>query len=73
MTLLESCPTFPVPDQWVDRPVAQLRFDPEEKTWELYCADRNGRWRWYIDALPTHDFDALLKEVDEDPTSIFWG
>ena len=73
VTLFQSRPTFPPTDQWVDIPVAQFRFDPKEKTWELYQSDRNGRWHWYINASPTTDFDALLTEVDDDPTGIFWG
>jgi len=27
----------------------------------------------YFDTEPTPDLDELLKEVDEDPTGIFWG
>jgi hypothetical protein len=73
VTLFESRPAFPDFRTWVDIPVAQFRFDTAAKTWELYCADRNGKWHWYIDKLATTDFDALLRAVDEDPTGIFWG
>ncbi len=73
VTLYESRPCFPEMVEWVNIPIAQFRFDPEAKTWELYQADRNGRWHWYINAVATPDFDALLAEVDDDPTGIFWG
>ena len=33
----------------VEYPVAQLRFDPTDRRWVLYCADRNGRWHNYGD------------------------
>jgi hypothetical protein len=73
VTLFESRPSFPDRATWVDIPVAQFRFDEKGKTWELYQADRNGRWHWYTNAVATPDFNALLAEVDEDPTGIFWG
>lgn len=73
VTLFESRPSFPDRATWVNIPVAQFRFDEMGKTWELYQADRNGRWHWYINTMATADLDALLQEVDDDPTGIFWG
>ena len=58
---------------WSRQPVAQLRFDPAERRWTLYCADRNGRSRNYPDSKPTSQIDELLTEVNADPTGIFWG
>ena len=73
VTLYESRPRFLEPEKWANMPVAQFRFDEQEKTWELFQADRNGRWHWYLNAAPTTDFEALLAELDADPTGIFWG
>jgi hypothetical protein len=39
----------------------------------LHWADRNSRWHVYDDVPPTSDLDAILREIDEDPTCIFWG
>ena len=72
-TLFEERPVFGIPDKWVDIPVAQFRFAADRKEWTLYCADRNSRWHEYLDTEPTADLDALLREVDDDPTGIFWG
>jgi hypothetical protein len=36
-------------------------------------AGRNRRWHRYDDLDPTPQPDDLLKEIDEDPLSIFWG
>lgn len=41
--------------------------------WTLYYADRNSKWHLYYEIEPSADFDDLLREVDEDPTGIFWG
>jgi len=73
VTLYEEKPHFLKPDTWVDIVVAQFRYDAKEKDWTLYCADRNSRWHEYFDLEPDHDFKVLLKEVDEDPTGIFFG
>jgi hypothetical protein len=58
---------------WSRQPVAQLRLDPTERRWALYCADSNGRGHNYPNSKPTRQIDELLAEVDADPTGIFWG
>ncbi|ACM19498.1 protein of unknown function DUF3024 [Geotalea daltonii FRC-32] len=73
VTLFESRPSFPEPSHWVEIPVAQFRFDPGTGLWTLYCADRNSRWHYYVDVDPSKNLQNLLKEVDQDPTGIFWG
>ena len=53
--------------------IAQRRYDPSERTWTLYCADRSERW-WPFDfAEPSADIEDLLAAIDEDPTGLFWG
>lgn len=72
-TLIEDRPRFDKPEEWTHSPVAQFRFDEGKKTWTLYCCDRNSKWYVYEPAKPAKSFDALLDEVDRDPTGIFWG
>lgn len=57
--------------EWSRLTVAQLRF--EDKKWVLYWSDRNGKWHLYDLFDPTPDLSAVLAEVDNDPTGIFWG
>jgi len=73
VTLIESRPYWNDPSEWSELKVAQFRYDPDEKDWSLYCADRNDRWHIYLEAESSKDIDDLLKAVDEDPTGIFWG
>lgn len=73
VTLFEERPAFLQLDTWVTIKVAQLRFDPQAQTWTLFWADRNSRWHEYYDLAPAVEFEALLAEVDADPTGIFWG
>jgi len=73
VTLFTERPRFDQPSEWVDCVVAQFRFNPRDKKWSLYCADRNSRWHLYTLVTPRADFEALLQEVDRDPTGIFFG
>ena len=73
VTLIEERIAFLEPGVWVDIPVAQFRFDPDDSLWRLYWSDRNNRWHAYWDVDPARDLEPLLAEVDEDPTGIFWG
>ena len=73
VTMFEERPGFPQTSTWVNIPVAQFRFRQDVGTWALYWIDRNRRWHEYPDVDATEDFEALLHEVDEDPTGIFWG
>ena len=50
-----------------------MRFDPATRLWTLYWPDRNTRWHVYEDAEPTDDVEWLLREIDLDPSGIFWG
>lgn len=73
VTLYEERPAFGKSGTWVSIVVAQFRFNPSSREWTLYCADRNSKWQIYSEADPNKNFKALLREVDEDPTGIFWG
>ena len=53
--------------------IALLRYYTAAVSWTVYWADRNRRWHRYDDLDPTPQLDDLLKEIDEDPLSTFWG
>jgi hypothetical protein len=65
-------PWHPTLTDWSRVPVAQLRYSPASHAWTLYWADRNSRWHRYDDIDPG-TADELLDEINQDPTSIFWG
>ena len=58
--------------EWSKVHVAQLRYSASTHEWNLYWADRNGRWHRYDD-LPPGRVDQVLQEIESDPTGIFWG
>ena len=65
-------PWQPELEEWSRLPVAQFRYDFDDKLWTLYWADRNGRWHRY-DLVASGTIDQLLEEIDDDPNGIFWG
>lgn len=58
--------------EWTRQRIAQLRYDPESSLWTLCHSDRNQRWHVY-DLPLSPDVQALIDEIDRDPTGIFWG
>lgn len=73
VTLYESREVFLVPGKWTRMSIAQFRYDSRSMRWTLYCADRNDRWHDYLETGPSRRLKRLLKEVESDPTGIFWG
>lgn len=58
---------------WTTFPIARLTFTATSSTWTLLWRDRNQRFHRYDRVEPTPQVQALLDEVERDPTSIFWG
>ncbi len=75
ITLFDRRPVWNDPQaEWTKLKVAQFEWLPRQNLWRLKYTDRNGKWHAYDDKLaPQKKFAALLKEVNEDPTCIFWG
>lgn len=74
ITIVERRPLWEGgPGAWTHMPIAQLRHDTAAGTWALFWADRNRRWHGYDHLDPTPQLEDLLKEIDEDPFSMFWG
>jgi hypothetical protein len=73
ITIYEERVYFKDKSKWSKKPVAQFRFNKNTVKWFLYCVDRNNKWHSYFEIEPDKNINKLIKEVDEDPTGIFWG
>lgn len=71
--LYERRPHFLQNNKKHDSPVAKIKFINKWRNWELYYMNRNLRWCKYWDYVPKKRFSTILKEIDRDPTGIFWG
>ncbi len=59
--------------EWTRFPIARLRYTQARHEWAVYWRDRNPAFHLYDFIEPTSDVEALLAEIDADPTGIFWG
>ncbi len=60
-------------DEWTTQTIARLRYTATRGMWTLYRADTDNRWSRYELLEPVPGVNALLAEIDRDPTGIFWG
>lgn len=75
ITLYERRPPWreDVGSEWTSMRICVFEWDHDRHKWTLYSIDRNDRRRRYEFAEPASDLMPLLREVDNDPTGIFWG
>ena len=74
VTLVECRPVH-VDDlrgDWFRLPFTRLRFF-RSRGWELYWADRDSNFHVYEFVEPGQDISALLDEIRDDPTCLFFG
>ena len=71
--LFEDRPRWDKSEEWTHLPIAKFRFNHDHGKWSLYWMDRKSKWHIYDMVKPTHDLGKLLKEVDRDPSGIFFG
>ena len=58
---------------WIETTLAKFRYDPRKGDWVLFWADNDNRCHRYRGFRASKKLDDLLREVDDDPTGIFWG
>jgi len=75
LTIVECRPPWRegIGPEWTRFPIARLRYTQATNTWALYWRDRNLHFHRYHRLEPSPQIDDLLREVDRDPTAIFWG
>ena len=59
--------------EWTRFPIARLRYTKTSRRWSLLWRDRHLRFHAYDRLAPSVHVDDLLREIDADPTAIFWG
>ena len=72
ITLTESRPLFVDPAIWNEIKIAQIEYSPETLQWTLYWYDRKNRRQPYPTGINKDTLEKLIREVDSDPTGIFW-
>ena len=72
VVLAESRPLFIDPAIWNEINIAQFEYSPESLRWTLYWYDRKNRRQPYPTGRNRDTLEKLIREVDTDPTGIFW-
>jgi hypothetical protein len=73
VVLYESRPSYLKPEVWQEHAVAKFQFNKSRGTWQLFCMFRDLKWRAYEPLRESLDLADLVREVQTDPTGIFWG
>ena len=71
--LFENRSIYNNPSEWGEYPVTKLKCNMQTRLWTLYWLDRNSKYHMYERIKPSKNIEVLLKEIDKDPTGIFWG
>jgi hypothetical protein len=71
--LLERRPHFQDKKRQTEQIIAKFRYNARRGCWTLLWSDRNSRWHTYEGFEEKRNFMALLREVERDPTRIFFG
>jgi hypothetical protein len=73
VALIERRPHFQDPTRQTEHPVAKFVYSPTVGGWSLKWRDRNLRWHPYEGRQDMAQFRDVLREVEADPTGIFFG
>lgn len=73
VVLLERRPHFQDRNRHTEHAFAKFVYSPTVGGWTLKWSDRNGRWHLYEGFQNVPHFRQLLREVEADPTGIFFG
>ena len=75
VTVVECRPPWPggLGADWTRFPICRFRYTKTRNEWSLLWRDRNLRFHVYDLARPTAHIDELIREVERDPTCVFWG
>jgi hypothetical protein len=73
VVLVERRPDFEDRTRHTELAVAKFVYSPTVGGWSLKWSDRDGRWHAYEGFENVPHFRVLLREIEADPTGIFFG
>lgn len=73
VVLYERRPRWDNPREWMDSPVAKLKFIRSAGKWRLYWQRADLKWHEYPGVLSSEDLAEWVAEIDADPLACFFG
>jgi hypothetical protein len=71
--IIETRPHYIKSDEWMETPIARLKYDPDTLEWQLYWMRASMKWEKYAWLKPTKRLQSLVDEIAHDPHGAFWG
>lgn len=59
--------------EWIQFPIARLRYTQKTGQWQIYWRDRNLKFHSYTRKRPTKNVQSLLDYIGSGTDPIFWG
>ena len=73
VVIFEWRPKWDDPKEWIDSPVAKLKFIRSADKWRLYWMRADLKWHEYPGHSSSDRLDELVQEIDDDPLACFFG
>lgn len=73
VVIYERRPRWNNPQEWMESPVAKLKFVRSANKWRLYWQRADLKWHEYPDRSTSEDIADLVREIDADPLCCFFG
>ena len=73
VVIVERRPKWDNPTEWIESPVAKLKFIRSAIKWRLYWQRADLKWHEYPGLSSSDRLDELVQEIDSDPLACFFG
>jgi len=72
VVIVERRPRWDNQTEWIETPVAKLKFIRSANKWRLYWIRADMKWHEYSGLSPSNRLEDLVQEVDADPMACFF-
>jgi hypothetical protein len=73
VVIVERRPRWDNPIEWIESPVAKLKFIRSANKWRLYWQRADLKWHEYPGLSSSDRISDLVREIDADPLACFFG
>ncbi|MGQ0665577.1 MAG: DUF3024 domain-containing protein [Nitrospiraceae bacterium] len=73
VVIFERRPRWDNPKEWIESPVAKLKFVRSANKWRLYWQRADLKWHEYPGPSSSDRINDLVQEIDADPLACFFG
>jgi hypothetical protein len=73
VVIFERRPKWDNPKEWMESPVAKIKFIRSADKWRLYWQRADLKWHEYPGLSSSDRINDLVQEIDADPLACFFG